>query len=109
MTRAGFEYILRRQIAAAAFTRCPSLQERRVSPHVLRHSCALWTLQATRDIREVALWLGHANVQTTEMYLRLDPTKKLDAVNACTPPSLRKGRFSAPDPHRRARAPPRSH
>ena len=31
------------------------------------------------------------------MYLRADPTKKLDAVNACTPPSLRKGRFSAPD------------
>ncbi len=96
MTRAGFEYILRRHVAAAR-THCPSLQGRRVSPHVLRHSCALWTLQATRDIREVALWLGHANVQTTEMYLRADPTKKLDAVNACTPPSLRKGRFSAPD------------
>jgi integrase/recombinase XerD len=97
MTRAGFEYILRRHVATAARTNCSSLQGRRVSPHVLRHGCALWTLQATRDIREVALWLGHASVQTTEMYLRADPTKKLDAVNACTPPSLRKGRFSAPD------------
>jgi len=66
-------------------------------PHVLGHSCALWTLQATGDIRKVALWLGHGSVQTTEMYLRADPTKKLEAVNAVTPPSLRKGRFSAPD------------
>jgi len=96
MTRAGVEYILRRNVAVAR-TRCASLRGKRVSPHVLRHSCALWTLQATGDIRRVALWLGHSSVRTTEMYLRADPTKKLDAINSITPPSLRKGRFSAPD------------
>jgi integrase/recombinase XerD len=96
MTRAGFAYILRHHVAAAR-RRCASLRAKRVSPHVLRHSCALWTLQATGDIRKVALWLGHNSLQTTEMYLRADPTKKLDAVNAITPPSLRKGRFSARD------------
>ncbi len=61
------------------------------------HSCAMHTLQATRDIRKVALWLGHASVKTTEMYLRADPTEKLSALHAEVPPALRPGRFRAPD------------
>jgi thioredoxin-like negative regulator of GroEL len=55
------------------------------------------TLQATGDIRKVALWLGHNSLQSTEMYLRADPTQKLEAVNLATPMPLRKGRFTAPD------------
>jgi integrase/recombinase XerD len=54
-------------------------------------------LQATRDIRKVALWLGHADLRTTEMYLRVDPTEKLEAMEAVLPPGLRRGRFKAPD------------
>lgn len=54
-------------------------------------------LQATGDLRKVALWLGHASIQTTEMYVRADPSTKLDALNAITPPTLRKGRFTPPD------------
>jgi hypothetical protein len=54
-------------------------------------------LQTTHDIRKVALWLGHSSVQTTEVYLRADPTEKLEAVSALTPRALRRGRFSAPD------------
>jgi integrase len=54
-------------------------------------------LQATGDIRKVSLWLGHADIQTTEVYLRADPTEKLDAMAALTPPSLQRGRFRAPD------------
>jgi integrase/recombinase XerD len=54
-------------------------------------------LQATHDVRKVSLWLGHASVQTTEIYTRADPTEKLDAINAITPPALRKGRFRPPD------------
>ena len=38
-----------------------------VSPHSLRHACALRTLEASRDIRQVAIWLGHASQQTTEV------------------------------------------
>ena len=96
MTRAGFEYILDKHVVAAA-ARCPALKGRSVSPHKLRHSCALLMLQATRDIRKVALWLGHADIRTTEMYLRLDPSEKLEAVEAVLPPGLRRGRFKAPD------------
>jgi integrase/recombinase XerD len=96
MTRAGFEYILDKHTRAGA-TECPALVGRSVSPHQLRHSCAVMMLQVTRDIRKVALWLGHADVRTAEIYLRLDPSEKLEAVEAVLPPALRRGRFKAPD------------
>lgn len=96
MTRAGFEYVLEKHVRAAS-PRCPSLATKRLSPHVLRHSCALAVLEATKDLRKVSLWLGHANMQTTEMYTRADPSIKLEALNAVTPPKLRSGRFRATD------------
>src|SRR3982751_4893265 len=68
-----------------------SLMEKRVSPHSLRHSCAMHTLQATGDIRKVSLWLGHATLQSTEVYLRADPTEKLEIVASLVPPTLRRG------------------
>ncbi|MEI2680032.1 MAG: tyrosine-type recombinase/integrase [Burkholderiaceae bacterium] len=67
MSRAGFEYILDKYVHVASQS-CPSLAGKRVSPHVLRHTCALTMLEATKDIRKVSLWLGHAHMQTTEMY-----------------------------------------
>ena len=96
MTRAGFEYILDKHVNTATAS-CSSLSERSVSPHQLRHSCALTILRATRDIRKVALWLGHADTRTTEIYLRVDPSEKLEVVEAVLPLGLRRGRFKAPD------------
>lgn len=96
MTRSGFEYVLEKYVYAAS-KRCPSLAAKRISPHVLRHSCALAILQATKDLRKVSLWLGHANMQTTEIYTRADPSIKLEALDAVTAPSLRSGRFLASD------------
>jgi len=96
MTRSGFEYILRKHAAVAATVEI-SIAGKRVTPHVLRHSCAMHTLQATGDVRKVSLWLGHASVQTTEMYLRADPTEKLEALTAMGPPTLKRGRFTVPD------------
>jgi integrase/recombinase XerD len=96
MTRAGFEYILDKHVSTATKS-CPSLSGRSVSPHQLRHSCALTMLQATHDIRKVALWLGHADIRTTEIYLRADPSEKLEAMEAVLPVGLRHGRFKAPD------------
>lgn len=96
MTRSGFEYILRKHAAIAARA-APSIATKRVTPHILRHSCAMHTLQATGDVRKVSLWLGHASVQTTEMYLRADPTEKLEALAAMEPPTLKRGRFTVPD------------
>ena len=54
-------------------------------------------LRATGDIRKVALWLGHASIQTTEIYLSADPIERLETLEAVVPPSLRPGTFSPPD------------
>jgi integrase/recombinase XerD len=96
MTRDGFEYILAKHVATASRV-VPSIARKKVSPHVLRHTCAMHTLQATRDVRKVSLWLGHAGLESTEVYLRADPTDKLEALTAMTPPTLKPGRFRAPD------------
>lgn len=96
MTRSGFEYILAKHVITAAQS-LPSIAAKRVTPHVLRHSCAQHMLRATRDIRKVALWLGHANIQSTEIYLRADPTDKLEALAAASSPALQPGTFSPPD------------
>jgi integrase/recombinase XerD len=90
------QYVLDKHARAAAAA-CPSLRGRSVSPHQLRHSCAVIMLQATRDVRKVALWLGHADIRTTDVYLRMDAAQKLEAVEAVIPPELRRGRFKAPD------------
>ena len=76
MTRSGFKYILTKYVRTAS-VRQPSLVKKRVSPHSLRHACAMHTLHATGDIRKVALWLGHASLQSTEVYFRADPAEKL--------------------------------
>jgi integrase/recombinase XerD len=96
MTRVGFTYILRKHVNIAARS-CPSLTGKQVSPHVLRHSCAMMIYQATGDLRKVSLWLGHAHLQTTEIYLRADPVEKIEAIEAVTPLSLRRGQFTIPD------------
>ena len=96
MTRVGFTYLLHKYVQQAAQV-CPSLQGQHVSPHVLRHTCAMMIYQATGDLRKVSLWLGHADLQATEVYVRADPTEKLDAIEAVIPPELRRGQFTVPD------------
>lgn len=96
LTRSGFEYILAQHVKAAAASES-SLAKKRISPHVLRHTCAMHTLRATHDVRKVSLWLGHASLQSTEVYLRADPDEKLEALTAMPPPSIKRGRFHAPD------------
>ena len=95
-SRWGVAYVLQRHVKTAN-RRCSTLHGKRVSPHVLRHTCAMVVLQATQDIRKVSLWLGHSSLTTTEVYVRADPTEKLEAIEAIVPPSLRKGKFRPPD------------
>jgi site-specific recombinase XerD len=96
MSRSGFEYILCKHVQSATKV-CSSLSKRRVSPHVLRHTSALFTLQATRDLRKVSLWLGHSSLQTTEIYTRADQSVKLEMLESAIAPKLRSGRFRASD------------
>ena len=92
MTRDGFAFRLAEHVKTAA-TKQPSILGKRVTPHGLRHSCARHTLAATGDIRKVALWLGHASIQSTETYLRADPEEKLQILAAHGAPAIRPGRF----------------
>jgi site-specific recombinase XerD len=96
LTCSGFTYIVKKY-AHVAMPTSPGLSGKRVSPHVLRHTCAMNSLQATRDIRKVALWLGHSNLKSTEIYLRADPTEKLNAIESALPPNLRRGVFHVED------------
>jgi integrase/recombinase XerD len=96
MTREGFAYVLRKYVRLVA-PRCPSLVAKQVTPHVLRHTCAMVILQAMGDVRKVSLWLGQADMQTMEVYLRADPTDKLEAIEAMIPPALRRWQFMLPD------------
>jgi len=95
-TRSGIEYVLHKHVQTA-MRQCPSLATKRVFPHLLRHTCALTVLQSTKDLRKVSLWLGHAHMQTTEVYTRADPSVKLEALEAIVPPKLRSGRFKPTD------------
>ncbi|MCF3974815.1 tyrosine-type recombinase/integrase [Paracoccus sp. EGI L200073] len=89
-------YLLKQHAATAARAH-PGLSKKRISPHVLRHTCAMIILQATQDIRKVSLWLGHATLTTTEIYTRGDPTEKIDAMESIVPPHLRRGAFQPSD------------
>lgn len=97
MTRWGFNYVLAKHAKAAAKVET-SLENKRITPHTLRRSCAMHTLKATKgDVRQVSLWLGHESIKSTEMYLHADPAKKLEMLDGSHGPRLRPGRFRVPD------------
>lgn len=68
LTRAAVGKLVARHAATAAET-CPSLGGKNITPHTLRHTCAMSLLHAGIDIASIALWLGHATIQTTQVYL----------------------------------------
>lgn len=83
--------------AATASEHCPSLKNKKISPHVLRHTCAMQLLHAGVDITVIALWLGHESVETTQIYLHADLALKEQALARTTPPEALPGRYHAPD------------
>ena len=76
---------------------CPSLQTKRVSAHVLRHTAAMQLLHADVDTSVIALWLGHENVETTQIYLHADLRLKEQAIARTRPPTTKPGRFRPSD------------
>ena len=76
---------------------CPSLTTKTVTPHVLRHTCAMKLLTAGVDTSVIALWLGHERVETTQIYLHADLGIKERALARTQPPDTRPGRYRPPD------------
>ena len=83
--------------AAEAGGRCPSLRAKAVTPHVLRHTCAMFLREAGIDISTIALWLGHESPASTQMYLHADLGIKERALARTTPPAVAPGRYRPPD------------
>ena len=88
----GVQHLVKKHVLAARRT-CPSLIQKQVSPHVLRHSAAMELLHAGVDRSVIALWLGHESIETTQMYLDANLALK-EAALAKTAPA------NAPSPGR---------
>jgi site-specific recombinase XerD len=83
--------------AATAAAACPSLTAKSLHPHVLRHSCAMALLRAGVDTTVIALWLGHADIRSTQAYLHADLSIKERALALTTPATVKPGRYKPPD------------
>jgi integrase/recombinase XerD len=83
--------------ALAAASSCPTLAHKHVTPHVLRHTTAVQLLEAGVDRAVIALWLGHEQVETTQIYLDADLAMKERALARTAPPGARAGRFRPKD------------
>jgi integrase/recombinase XerD len=87
-----------RKYAAVAQQTCPSLTDKRVSPHVLRHTTAMELLQSGIDRTLIALWLGHESVETTQIYLDANLVIKEEILAKSTPINTKKkGRYQPDD------------
>src|SRR5713101_178271 len=96
LTRPAVTARLRLAVQRAA-AQCPSLKNRRVSPHCVRHSTAMHMLQAGVDITVIALWLGHEDPATTHMYVEPELTMKERALKAVQSPRIKQKRYQPPD------------
>ena len=96
LSRYGVTAMIRRHVAAALAS-CSTLASKTVSPHVLRHTCAMRLLHAGVDITVIALWLGHESVETTQMYVHADMTLKEQALARITPIDAKAHRYRPPD------------
>jgi site-specific recombinase XerD len=92
----GVQSLLAKHIEVACKT-CSSLQKKRVTPHVLRHTMAMELLQAGVDRAVIALWLGHESVETTQIYLEANLAMKEEILAKTTPVEGKPGRYHPDD------------
>ena len=89
------------QRLAVAVTRAgqgqPNLLKKRISPHTLRHTCAMHMLQSGVPFNVIALWLGHEKLTTTHRYVEADLAMKERALARLEEPNTKMSRYKAPD------------
>src|SRR5262249_56638557 len=96
LSRDETERRVARHVAIASVS-CPSLRAKRVTMHTLRHTAAIRLLLAGNDVAVIALWLGHEQIATTNIYLHADMTQKQRAIDRTRPLAARPGRYRPPD------------
>jgi integrase/recombinase XerD len=79
LTRFGVRYLLRNHVAAGSRL-VPSLRDKRIHPHSVRHSTAVCLLKSGVDFATIGQWLGHANLNTTMRYAHADIDLKRQAL-----------------------------
>ena len=96
LSRDALERRIARYTANAALS-CPTLREKKVSPHVLRHSAAMRLLNAGIDTSVIALWMGHENIASTQVYIHADLALKERAIARTAPRDTTPGRYQPSD------------
>ena len=96
LSRDALEHRLAKYVQKATGA-CPSLAQKSVTMHVLRHSAAMRLLQAGIDTAVIALWLGHEQIETTQIYLHADLQIKERALERTAPITTKPGRFRPTD------------
>jgi site-specific recombinase XerC len=96
LSRDAIERRLAHHLTIAAET-CPSLEAKHVTMHTLRHTAAMRLLMAGNDVTVIALWLGHEQISTTNIYLHADMTHKQQAIDRAKPLNAKPGRYRPPD------------
>ena len=96
LSRDAVERLVARHAATAAQA-CPSIGDKHVTPHTLRHSAAMTLLKNGVDTSVIALWLGHEGTETTQIYLHADMSIKEKALDRVHQPGTAPGRYRPPD------------
>lgn len=96
LTRSGVMARLQ-WLAQTATSACPSLADKRVTPHVIRHTTAMHLLQSGIDLSTIAIWLGHESIETTHKYMVADLQLKERALAKTSSPGAPPGRYQPSD------------
>lgn len=96
MSRDAVERMIANRVATAS-TRSPTLKNKHLSPHSLRHTSAMRLVTAGVERTVIALWLGHESIETTEIYVHADMKLKEKAIRKTAPHAVSHRRFRPPD------------
>ena len=96
MSADAVQYLVAKHTTAARL-QCPSLKDKRVTPHLMRHTAAMELLQSGVEPTVIALWLGHESIKTTQIYLDANLAIKEEALAKMMPVDAIPGRFRPAD------------
>jgi len=89
ITRFGIRHIIGKY-ATAAKNQCQSIASKTVTPHTIRHTTAMHLLRSGNDVNMVSYWLGHADINTTHIYVEIYMEMKRQMLQKAGPPDVKK-------------------
>jgi integrase/recombinase XerD len=87
ITRFGIIYVIDKY-AAQALSTCPSIASKTITPHTIRHTTAMHLLRAGNDVNMISYWLGHADINTTHVYVEIDMKMKREMIEKAAAPVI---------------------